>query len=535
MNPGVAQNDRTAGPEGLVAPERGLAVAAGSGLNAAVPQPLAQGLLETVVAAAQSEPGPGRAKLDEFLAAPSPREALLRWLGWRAPPGARLTKDEVTRLLGRDIARLDALLTVQVNAILHHPRFQRLEGSWRGLHYLTGQAEGAENVKVRLLSVSWKEIARDLERAIEFDQSQLFRKVYNDEFGTPGGEPFGLLVGDYEIRPRPTAAHPVDDLSALTGISQVAAAAFAPFVTGAHPSMFGLDRFSELEQPLRVAKTFDQLEYLKWNAFRQTEDSRFVGLTLPRVLMRLPYEDGGGRVDGFRFREEVAGPDRSGYLWGNAAYAFAAVVVRAFAESGWLAGIRGVERDAIKGGLVSGLPVHCFSTDAQGVAPRCSTDVMVGDRQEQELSDLGFLSLSHCADTEFSAFYGSHSAQCPKRYDEPAATTNARISAMLQYMLCVSRFAHYLKVAARDKIGGFAEPGECEEYLNRWLQQYVTSDGEAPTEVKARYPLREASVRVREHPGRPGSYLCVAHLWPHLELDEATATLKVTTELLPGQ
>ena len=253
MNPGVAQNDRTAGPEGLVAPERGLAVAAGSGLNAAVPQPLAQGLLETVVAAAQSEPGPGRAKLDEFLAEPSPREALLRWLGW-APPGARLTKDEVTRLLGRDIARLDALLTVQVNAILHHPRFQRLEGSWRGLHYLTGQAEGAENVKVRVLSVSWKEIARDLERAIEFDQSQLFRKVYNDEFGTPGGEPFGLLVGDYEIRPRPTAAHPVDDLSALTGISQVAAAAFAPFVTGAHPSMFGLDRFSELEQPLRVAR-----------------------------------------------------------------------------------------------------------------------------------------------------------------------------------------------------------------------------------------------------------------------------------------
>jgi type VI secretion system ImpC/EvpB family protein len=493
------------------------------------------GLLETLVAATEADGGVAHAYLDEFLREPSPREALLRWLAWRAPDAEHFSKDEVVRLLGRDVARLDALLTRQVNAILHHPRFQRLEASWRGLRYLTEQADGAENVKIRVLSVSWSEIARDLERAIEFDQSQLFRKVYNDEFGTPGGEPFGLLLGDYEIRPRPSAEHPVDDVAALGAISQVAAAAFAPFVAGVHPSMFGLDQFSELEQPLHLDKTFNQLEYLKWNAFRQTEDARFVGLTLPRVLMRLPYEDDGSRVDGFRFHEDVASPDRSAYLWGNAAYAFGAVVVRAFAETGWLAGIRGVERDALKGGLAPGLPVHCFSTDRHGVAPKCSTDVVVGDFQEQELSELGFISLCHCADTEFSAFYGNHSVQIPKRYDEAAATMNARISAMLQYMLCVSRFAHYLKVAARDKIGAFSEAHECEDYLNHWLQQYVTSDSEAPTEVKARYPLREASVRVREHPGKPGSYLCVAHLWPHLELDEATSTLKVTTELSPAQ
>ncbi len=498
-------------------------------------RPFTGGLLATLIAATEADQGSARVLLDDFLREPSPRKALLRWLAWGAPCKERFSKDEVVRLLGRDIARLDALLARQVNAILHHPCFQKLEASWRGLRYLTGQAEGAENVKIRVLSVSWIEIARDLERAIEFDQSQLFRKVYSEEFGVPGGEPFGLLLGDYEIRPRPSAEHPVDDVAALGAISQVAAAAFAPFVAGVHPSMFGLDQFAELEQPLHLAKTFDQLEYLKWKTLRQTEDARFVGLTLPRTLMRLPYKDDGVRVDGFRFHEEVSGPDRSAYLWGNAAYAFGAVVVRAFAETGWLAGIRGVERDVLGGGLAPGLPVHCFSTDRHGVAPKCSTDVVVTDFQEQELSELGFIPLCHCADTEFSAFYGNQSVQIPKRYDETAATVNARISAMLQYMLCVSRFAHYLKVAARDKIGSFTEADQCEGYLNHWLQQYVTSDSEASRAVKAVYPLREASVRVREHPGKPGSYLCVAHLWPHFELDDATTTLKVTTELSPAR
>jgi type VI secretion system ImpC/EvpB family protein len=286
--------------------------------------------------------------------------------------------------------------------------------------------------------------------------------------------------------------------------------------------------------PLNLSGTFEQLEYLKWKAFRDSEDSRFVGLTMPRVLMRLPYEDAGDRVDGFRFREEVSRPDQSQYLWGNAAYAFGAVVIRAFTESGWLARIRGVRRGEASGGLAPELPVHCFSTDRRGIAPRCSTDSVVTDDQEQELGELGFIPLCHCPDTEFSAFYGNQSAQKPKKYDEPAATTNARLSSMLQYMLCVSRFAHYIKVIARDKIGSFAEAEECERFLHDWLQNYVISDSDASPDRKARYPLREATVRVRENPEKPGAYLCVAHLWPHYELDELSNTMRIATELTHG-
>ena len=494
-----------------------------------------RGLIGSIVEATESHPGEARSKLEAFLQEPSPAKALARWIGWTTDGGASIGRQQVVQLLSRHVAQLDAMLTRQVNAILHHPRFQKLEASWRGLRYLTEQAGGAENVNIRVLSVSWKELARDLERAIEFDQSQLFRKVYGEEFDTPGGEPFSVLLGDYEVRPRLCAEHAVDDMGVLRAVSQVAAAAFAPFVAAAHPAMFGLDHFTGLEQPLNLAGTFQQSDYFHWRELRNQEDSRFLGLTLPRVLMRLPYEDDGSRVDGFRFQEEVAGPDRGKYLWGNAAYAFGAVLIRAFAESGWLANIRGAQRDVEGGGLVPDLPVHSFSTDKQGLVPKCSTDVIVTDYQEQELSELGFIPLCRCTDTEFSVFYANQSVQKPKEYDELPATMNARISAMLQYMLCVSRFAHYLKVAARDKVGAFSEASECESFLHRWLQQYVTSDPEAAPEVKAEYPLREASVRVRDHPGKPGSYLCIAHLWPHFELDELTSTVRVTTELTPGE
>jgi type VI secretion system protein ImpD len=492
-------------------------------------------LLDTVLEAAESPQGPARAKLDQFLQEPSPAKAFRRWLGWTTAPGTTLDKPQAARRLNQAIAELDGLLNEQVNAILHHPRFQRLEASWRGLWYLTGQAENAEEVRIRVLDVSWKELARDTERAIEFDQSQLFRKVYGEEFGTPGGQPFGVLLGDYEIRPFPAADHPVDDVAVLTAISHVAAASFAPFLAAVHPAMFGVDRFTTLEQPLNLARTFEQLEYLKWRAFRETEDSRFIGLTLPQVLMRLPYEDDNTRPDSFRFSEETTRLDRSEYLWGSAVYAFGAILVRAFDESGWLADICGVRRGREGGGLVPGLPAHSFSTEQRGLATKCSTKVMITDYQEQELSELGFIPLCHCKDTEFSAFYSSQSVQAPKKYDEPAATMNARISTMLPYMLCVSRFAHYLKVLARDKIGSFTEAEELEHFLHQWLQQYVTSDSEASPEVKAEYPLREASVQVREHPGKPGSYLCVAHLWPHFDLDKLTAAIKVTTELAPGR
>jgi len=284
-----------------------------------------------------------------------------------------------------------------------------------------------------------------------------------------------------------------------------------------------------------VGKVFDQLEYVTWRALRAKEDARFVGLTLPRVLARLPYEDTGSRVDGFCFREEVGGPDLSKYLWTSAAYAFAGVLVRAFARTGWLADLCGVQRDALTGGLVTGLPVPCFPTDAPGVAPKGSTEVIITDRQEQELSELGFLPLCACKDTPYAAFYASHSIQKPKVYDDPAATANARISAMLKYILCASRFAHYLKVIARDRLGSFAEATDCEEYLYRWLQRYVTADPEASPEVKAELPLREARVQVTAHPKKPGSYLCTAHLWPHYELEELTAAVRLTTELSPIQ
>lgn len=282
-----------------------------------------------------------------------------------------------------------------------------------------------ENLKVRLLNLAWKELARDVQRTTEFDQSQLFRKIYSEEFDTPGGEPFGVLIGDYEIHPRASAAHPIDDVSVLATVSQVAAAAFAPFIAAAHPSMLELESFQGLERSLDLPRTFEQLDYLKWRAFRETEDARFVGLTLPRVLIRTPYEDDGSRVDGFVFREQTGSPDGSGYLWGNAAYALAAVLCRSFDESRWLAGIRGVRRSVDGGGIVPGLPVHCFGTDRVGVVPKSSTEVLITDPLEQELSELGFIPLCHCPDTELSVFYSNSSVQKPKRYDEMAATINA--------------------------------------------------------------------------------------------------------------
>lgn len=499
---------------------------------AAVPRRAAT-LIDAVVSATETDRGLVDEKLGRFLRESSAPRALALWLEFAGV--APTTKDQVLLHLSREIARLDGILTRQVNAILHHPQFQKLEASWRGLKYLVEQSVDADNIKIRVLNISWKEIARDAERAIEFDQSQLFKKIYGEEFDTPGGEPYGLLIGDYEIRHRPGPDHPTDDLSVLTSVSHVAAAAFAPFVASADPALLGLDDFVQLERPLNLSRTFEQMEYLKWRAFRDSEDSRFVGLALPRVLTRLPYEDDGSRVDGFRFKEDVEGPDRDKYLWGNAAYAFASVVVRAFAQTGWLAEIRGVQRGVEGGGLVTGLPTPSFKTDRRGVAPRFGTEVAVTDEQEKELGELGFIPLCHCHDTEYAAFYGNQSVQKAKKFDVAAATINAKLSAMLQYMLCVSRFAHYVKVIGRDKVGSFAEADECENFLHRWLQRYVTGDSDASTEVKARYPLREASVEVRERPDKPGVYGTVMRLRPHYQLDEVVAAVRLVTELAPAR
>ncbi|NOX52925.1 MAG: type VI secretion system contractile sheath large subunit [Planctomycetes bacterium] len=476
-------------------------------------------------------------RLQRFLAEPSWQRSLLLWFGERLPR----SREAAIRSLSRDIALIDDLLNDQINAVLHHPDFQRLEASWRGLKYLVDSVDVEANVKIRVLSVSWRELTRDIERAIEFDQSQLFRKVYSEEFGVAGGEPFGLLVGDYEIHPAPTPDHPYDDIGTLRGIAQVAAAAFAPFIAAAHPSMLGLDDFAELERPPNLDRVFQQKQFLPWNRFREAEeDSRYVGLTLPRVLWRTPYDDlasndcGGVSAGGFPFREDVSGPGRNKYLWGNAAYAFAAVVVRSFQETGWLADIRGVRRDVIGGGLVTGLAVHSFETDRRGIATKSSTDVIITDMLEKSLGDYGFIPLCPCKDAPYSAFYGNSSVQKPKTFDRLAASVNARISAMLQYTLCVSRFAHYLKVIARDRIGSFGEAQEIERHLQEWLAKYVTVDDDASPQVKCRFPLREAKVTVREIPGQAGKYECIMHLRPHYELEDLTMAVRLRSELAPA-
>jgi len=495
------------------------------------------GLLDAILQAS----APGRAApswIDEFLREPSVQKSLAIWLRRRGAPQS-LDRSELAGLLARDLARLDQVIERQVTAVLHHPRFQQMEASWRALWMLTGQVEEAKElgddewadpkIHIRVLSLSKRELARDLETAIEFDQSQIFKKVYEKELGTPGGEPFGLLVGDYQF------THHPEDVDLLQRMSGVAAAAFAPFIAAPAPELLGLEDFSTLERPINLASTFDSLQYLKWRAFRDQEDSRFVGLVLPRVLLRLPHEDDGTRADGFRFREDVAGPNRRKYLWGNGAYAMASVLIRAYAASGWFAEIRGVQRGVLGGGLVTGLPVHSFTTDARGIAPKTSTEVAIDEYQEQAISKLGLIPLCHCQDTDFCAFYSNQSVQKPKQYDDAVATANARISAMLQYMMCASRFAHYLKVLVRDQVGGVLDPAQISHRLSDWIAQYVTPDERASADTKARFPLRQAEVRVAELPGRPGSYRMEMHLLPHFQLDELTATLRLVTRLTaPG-
>jgi type VI secretion system protein ImpD len=493
-------------------------------------------LLTEAVAATTHSPAAGpvpaaAGRLQQFLDATDAASAIRIWFGGEFS-GER---EELARRLNRDVAAIDRLVNAQLNEILHAPSFQRLEASWRGLAYLIDRADYEDDaaIKVKVLNVSWRELERDVERAIEFDQSQLFRKVYENEFGSPGGEPYGALIADYEISPRITREHPHNDVGVVEALAGVAAAAFCPTILNASPSMFGLDDFSRLEQRLDHERTFDGVEYVKWKSLRDAEDSRFIGLTMPRVLMREPYADYGDRIDGFRFHEDVAGPDRSKYLWGGANYAFAAVLVRAFSQCGWLADIRGSRRGYEGGGLVTDLPRHAFGTDRLGLVTKSSADVVITESVEKQLSDLGFIPLCESKDAEQSVFYSNQSLQKPAKYDHPAATANAQMSSMLQYMFCVSRFAHYVKVLGRDKIGAFAEYEELERYLQHWIVEYVTADSEASPAVKARRPLRDAEVRIEPTPGKPGSYRCVMRLNPHYELDELQASVRVVAELTP--
>jgi type VI secretion system ImpC/EvpB family protein len=495
------------------------------------PGSAASSLLDRLVHATRTQRERPTGLLDSFLAETSWARALRLWLG------ASPVKDrqQLVSVLNRDVALIDHIINEQVNAVLHHPRFQQLEASWRGLDFLTRRADedGDPAVKIKVLNVSWGELERDFDRAIEFDQSQLFRKVYETEFGTPGGEPFGVLIGDYEIHPRLGRENRHDDLGILESIAGVAAAAFCPFIANVSPAMFGLDEFAGLQHTLDHARTMNQLDYLKWRSLRESDDARFVGLALPRILMRLPYGNDNSRVDGFTFQEDVRGPDSRKYLWGGAAFAMGSVILRAFSDAGWPADVRGVRRGVESGGLVTGLVVHEHGTDSAGVSLTSTTDVVITDQLEKQLSELGFAPLCHCVDTEYAAFYSVPSIQKPKLLDRAAPTANAKISSMMQYMLCVSRFAHYIKAIGRDRVGGFTRSEDFELFLQDWLTQYVVLDDDASPETKARYPLREAKVQVRPKPGSSGAYNCIIHLVPHYELDGLTASVRLTTEIVP--
>ena len=421
------------------------------------------------------------------------------------------------------IAEIDRLISSQLNEIMHHEDFQKLEGSWRGLHQMVMNSETSSQLKIRVMSVNKKDLLKDFERALEFDQSALFKKIYEDEYGTFGGAPYGALIGDYEF-----GNHP-QDMALLEKLSQVAAASHAPFLSAASPDLFGWETFSEMTEVRDVSKIFDRTEYAKWRSFRESEDSRYVGLTLPHTLGRVPYGAATKPTESFRFDEDVDGTDHKKNLWSNAAYAMGTRLTEAFAMHGWCVAIRGVEG----GGLVDGLPTHTFATDEGEIAQKCPTEVAITDRREKEFSDNGFIPLVHCKGTDYAAFFATQSANKAKKYDTDSANANARLSTQLQYIFAVSRFAHYLKSMMRDKIGSFMSHTDCEKFLNRWISNYVTTDESAGQNIKAKYPLREARVDVAEIPGKPGCYRAVAFLRPHFQLDELSVSLRLVADLPP--
>lgn len=470
--------------------------------------------------------------LDEFVTEKDPQRALLFWLNEYTHPGQIQQISDIRAALLSAIAELDQVINEQLNAILHHPRFQKLEASWRGIWYLTQQIDGIKSTKLKLMDITWAEVSKDIGRSMEFDQSQLFNKIYNEEYGTPGGEPYGVLIGDYEISHKPSNQHPYDDVATLEGLAQIAAAAFSPFIASASAEMFGLDRFSELRLPLNLQAIFAQSEYVRWRALRNKPDARFIGLTLPKVLMRPHYRTTPGNYKGIFFQELPTEKGRPAYLWGNAAYAFASVLLREFINVGWFGHIRGVPRDHLGGGLVTNLTLDTFATDPNGVACKPVTDVVITDSIERDISNLGFIPLCQCYGTPFVAFYSNSSIQITKRQSNKEAEVNAKLAAMMQHVLCGSRMAHYIKVMIRDKIGSFLTAKDCEDFLRRWLYKYTTGRDDLEWEAQARYPLREAAVKVREHPERPGQYLCVIHLVPHYQADQMVSELELVTELV---
>jgi type VI secretion system protein ImpC len=481
-------------------------------------------------AAAEAQQGVTLDDILEVMPAPSKersKELTKELLEWASKGVVSFDKD-VIRTVKKMIGHIDEAMSKQLSAIMHAPEFQKLEGSWRGLHHLVQNSETGEFLKLRVLNVSKRDLFNDLDRAIEFDQSQVFKKIYEEEYGTAGGVPYGALIGDYEFENHP------EDIALLGKMSNVAAAGFSPFLSAASPKLFQMDSFSELHKPRDLTKIFDTVEYTQWKSFRASDDSRFVALTCPRTLSRLPYGANTKTVEEFAFEEVELGKDgkpkfvpHDQYAWMNTAYVLGTRLTNAFSKTGFCVAIRGKEN----GGLVEDLPAHIFKSDDGDMDLKCPTEVGITDRREYELSNLGFLPLVHNKNTNFSVFYGGQTTQRPQIYDVDNATANAKICARLPYIMAVSRFSHYLKIIARDKIGSNMDVPSCQKWLNRWINNYVCGS-KVPTEKEMlRRPLRAAQVSVEEDPASPGAFHAVIHMQPFLQMEELTASMRMVARI----
>lgn len=484
----------------------------------------------------EAGPGLGLAEVSDFTAllekdfrpksdtARAAVESAVKTLAEQALVHASLLSGEVLDSIERIIAELDRKLTEQVNLILHHPDFQQLESAWRGLHYLVTNTETDEMLKIRVMNISKYEFHKTLKKfkGTAWDQSPIFKQIYEQEYGQFGGEPYGCLVGDYYFD------HSPPDVDMLRGIAQISAAAHCPFISAAAPTVLQMDSWQELSNPRDLTKIFGTAEYAAWRSLRESEDARYIGLAMPRFLARLPYGARTSPVEDFDFEEDTAGADSNKYLWANSAYAMATNINRSFKIYGWCSRIRGIE----SGGAVEELPTHTFPTDDGGVDMKCPTEIAISDRREVELAKNGFMPLLHKKNSDFAAFIGAQSLQKPIEYEDPDATANANLAARLPYLFATCRFAHYLKCIVRDKIGSFKERDDVQRWLQKWITQYVDGDPKHSTdETKSRKPLAAAEVVVEEVEGNPGYYTSKFFLRPHYQLEGLTVSLRLVSKL----
>jgi type VI secretion system protein ImpC len=452
----------------------------------------------------------------------------VRTLASQALEGVATISDDAIKSIEAMIAAIDQKLSEQVNAIIHQKDFQQLESAWRGLSFLVNNTETDETLKIRVMNISRKDLSKTISKfkGTAWDQSPLFKALYEAEFGMPGGQPYGALVGDYYFDHQP------ESVEILQGMAQIAAAAHAPFLAAAAPTIMNMESWQELSNPRDLTKIFQSAEYASWRSLRESDDARYVGLTLPRVLARLPYGAKTKPVDDFAFEETTDGKIHEKYCWMNAAYGMAVNVNRAFKSYGWCTRIRGTE----SGGMVEGLPVHTFPTDDGGVDMKCPTEIAITDRREAELAKNGFMPLSHYKNTDYAVFMGAQSLNKPAEYSDPDATANSNLSARLPYLFSTCRFAHYLKCMVRDKVGSFKEANDMQTFLNNWILQYVTGSPEtASEEEKARRPLAGAEVVVEEVPGNPGYYTSKFFLRPHYQLEGLSVSLRLVSKLPSGK